>query len=53
MNVKSLTGIINAEYLTKKINEIKQMRNKLQEVRNKITDKYAESLGDNMSCIQQ
>jgi hypothetical protein len=46
-------NFINAEYVLKRTNDVKELRTKLKHIRHLIADQYAERIGDNISCITQ
>lgn len=51
--ITQAAALINEEFIVKKTNEIKEFRKKLDEVRKKVSDEYAENIAANMTCNTQ
>lgn len=52
-NCDTLLNMVNSEQLYKKTSELRELRKKLKELKNLISDRVAEKIGSNVSCITQ
>ena len=50
---RGVLGLMDSENLLRKTNEIRECHKLLTETRKMVSDKYAESIGNNASCITQ
>lgn len=51
--ITQAAALINEEFIIKKTNEIKSFRKKLDEVRKKVSNEYAENIAANITCNTQ
>lgn len=52
-NCDTLLSMVNSEQLHKRTSELRELRKKLKELKNMISDRVAEKIGSNVSCITQ